>query len=175
MNLSSTGLDDAAIVADTTYSAEPSLPPAAARAARRRGRFGPEEANGFLTRLSPWTRELGLSVEACSPAGAVLRLPRNPRILRTGGAVSGHALVACADAAMAIALMGHLGEQKNVVTVSIAVDFMRAIADGEATLAATVRRCGRTLVFTECTFIEPGIPAIAVHATATWAFVDAAI
>lgn len=174
MNLSSSSLDDLESVA-ATRSAEPALVPATVRAARPRGRFGPDEANGYLSRLSPWTRELGLTVDACSPLGAVLRLPRNPRILRSGGAVSGHALLACADAAMAVAIMGHLGELRDVVTVTIAVDFMRAIADGEVAIAATVRRCGGTLVFTECTFIGPGISDIAVHATATWAFVPAVI
>lgn len=176
MNLRSSSLDDLEDVERRTYATKPSVSPAAARAARSGGRFGPQEANGFLTGLlSPWTRELGLTVEACSPAGAVLRLPRNTRIIRSDEALSGQALLACADAAMAVAIMGHLGEPRNVVTVTIAADFMRAIPDGEAVVAATVRRRGQTLIFTECTFIAPGIPGTAVHATATWAFVPAAI
>ncbi|HEY4212387.1 MAG TPA: PaaI family thioesterase [Steroidobacteraceae bacterium] len=147
-----------------------------ARALRARTLFGPAEASEFLAqRISPWTQDLGLIVDACSPAGAILRLPRNARILRPGNALSGQALLACADTAMAVSIMGHLGEVRNVATVTMAMDFMRAIPEGDVIVAATVRRRGRTLVFAECTFVEPGLPEIAVHATATWAFIPAAI
>ena len=147
-----------------------------ARVSKVRTLFGPAEATEFLARLvSPWTQDLGLIVEACSPWGAALRLPRNARILRPGNALSGQALLACADTAMAVAIMGHLGEVRNVATVTIATDFMRAIPAGHVIVAATVRRRARTLIFAECTFAEPGIPEIAVHATATWAFIPAAI
>jgi acyl-coenzyme A thioesterase PaaI-like protein len=176
VDLCSSGLGGPENVEARTYSAEPSLPSPVARAAKARGLFGPQQANEFLTGLlSPWTRELGLTVEACAPAGAVLRLPRNPRILRPGNALSGQALLACADAAMAVAIMGHLGEPRTVAAVTIAADFMRAISDADVMVAATVRRRARALIFTECTFIEPGTPEIAVHATATWAFVPTSI
>ena len=176
MSFCSSSLGESESVEAMTYSAGPAFPPTAARATRARALFGPVEAREFLTGLlSPWTRELGLTVEACSPAGAVLRLPRNPRILRPGNALSGQALLACADAAMAIAIMGHLGESRDVATVTITADFMRAIPDGDVIVAATVRGRGRTLVFTECTFLEPTAPEIAVHATATWALIPAAI
>jgi acyl-coenzyme A thioesterase PaaI-like protein len=176
MSLCSSSLDDSENVEVMTYSAGADFPPADARALRARTLFGPAEASEFLAELvSPWTRELGLVVKACSPAGTVLRLPRNARILRPGNALSGQALLACADAAMAIAIMGHLGELRNVATVTIAADFMNAIPDGDVIVAATVRKRGRTLIFTECTFVEPRTPGIAVHATATWAFIPAAI
>jgi uncharacterized protein (TIGR00369 family) len=176
MSLCSSSLDDSDNVDVMTYSAGPDFLPSGARALRARTLFGPAKAREFLAeRLSPWTRELGLTVEACSPAGTVLRLPHNARILRPGNALSGQALLACADVAMAIAIMGHLGELRNVATVTIDADFMRAIPEGDVIVAATVRKRGRTLIFTECTFVEPGTPGIAVHATATWAFIPAAL
>jgi acyl-coenzyme A thioesterase PaaI-like protein len=176
MSLYVSRLNDAENLGVMPYSAGPQSPPAGTRALRAHGLFGPAEAREFLAELlSPWTRELGLTVEACSPAGTVLRLPRNPRILRPGNALSGQALLACADTAMAIAIMGHLGKLQNVATVTIAADFMRAMPDGDAIVAATVRRRCRTLVFTECTFVQPRTPGIAVHATATWALIPAAL
>jgi len=176
MSFCSSSSDDSENVEVMTYSAGSDFPPTGARALRARTLFGPAEASEFLAdRVSPWTRELGLIAKACSPAGTVLRLPRNARILRPGNALSGQALLACAEAAMAIAIMGHLGELRNVATVTIAADFMRAIPDGDVIVAATVRKRGRTLIFTECTFVEPKTPGIAVHATATWAFIPAAI
>jgi len=172
----SSSLDDSEDAAATTLAAEPSFLPDLVRTPSARGRFGPEEANKALReQISPWTRELGLIAEACSPAGAVLRLPRNERILQPGNALSGQALLACADAAMAIAILGQLGDLRNLTTVTIAADFMRALPVGDVMIAATVRRRGRTLVFAECSFIEPGIPGVAVHATATWAFINPSI
>ena len=176
MSLYVPSLNDSENFGGMTYSAGPDSPPAEKRALRAHGLFGPAEAREFLAKLlSPWTRELALTVEACSPVGTVLRLPRNSRILRPGNALSGQALLACADAAMAIAIMGHLGKLQNIATVTIAADFMRAIPDGDAIVAATVRRRCRTLIFTECTFVQPKTPGMAVHATATWALIPAAL
>ncbi len=147
-----------------------------ARAGRARTLFGPAEANELLRGvMSPWIQDLGLVVEACSPWGAALRLPRNARLLRLGNTLSGPALLACADAAMAVAIMAQFGEFRDVVTVTIAVDFMRPIAAGDVTIGATVRKRGRSLIFTECSFIEPRSQDIAVHATATWAVIPRAL
>jgi acyl-coenzyme A thioesterase PaaI-like protein len=136
--------------------------------------FGPAQANAFLEEMiSPWIQDLGLTVEACSPSGAALRLPRSARLLRLGETLSGPALMACAHTAMAIAVMGDFGELRNVAAVSLTVDFMSPIAAGDVTIGATVRRRGHSLSFTECTFFEPRNRDVAVHATATWALTPA--
>jgi len=137
--------------------------------------FGPVQASEFLREMiSPWIQDLGLVVEACSPAGAALRLPRNARLLRPGQTLSGPAVMACADTAMAIAIMGQFGEFRNVATVNLTIDFMCPIAIGDINISATVRRAGRSLIFTECTFFEPRHREVAAHATATWALISAA-
>jgi len=132
--------------------------------------FGVAEANQLLAeKMAPWIQELQLVVEACSPAGAVLRLPRNSHLLRFGNTLCGPALMACADTAMAIAIMGIFGDFRNVATVSLNVDFMRPIGAVDVRIGATVRNQGRSLIFTECNFVPAAGAAIAVHATATWA------
>jgi acyl-coenzyme A thioesterase PaaI-like protein len=132
--------------------------------------FGPAEANAFLREMtSPWIQDLGLTVEACSAGGAALRLPRSAHLLRRGETLSGPALMACAHTAMAIAVMGDFGELRNIAAVSLTVDFMSPIAAGDLTIGATVRRRGRSLTFTECSFFEPRNRDVAAHATATWA------
>jgi uncharacterized protein (TIGR00369 family) len=134
--------------------------------------FGVVEANQLLAeKMAPWIQSLQLVVEACSPAGAVLRLPRSARLLRLGNTVCGPALMACADTAMAIAIMGSFGDFRNVATVCLNVDFMRPVAATDITIGATVRNQGRSLIFTECSFVPACSPAIAVHATATWAVI----
>lgn len=137
--------------------------------------FGVVEANQLLAqKIAPWLQALELVVEACSPAGAVALLPRNPRLMRLGNTVSGPALMACADTAMAIAIMGSFGDFRNVATVSLNVDFMRPIGAEDVRIGATVRNQGRSLIFTECNFIHAASGAIAVHATATWTVIPGA-
>jgi uncharacterized protein (TIGR00369 family) len=134
--------------------------------------FGVAAANQLLAeKMAPWIQSLQLVVEACSPAGAVLRLPRNARLLRLGNTICGPALMACADTAMAIAIMGSFGDFRNVATVCLNVDFMRPVAAADIRIAATVRHEGRSLIFTECSFVPECSPGIAVHATATWAVI----
>ena len=72
---------------------------------------------------------------------------------------------------MAIAIMGSFGDFRNIATVSLSVDFMRPVANADVKVAATVRNEGRSLLFTECSFVDERSNAIAVHATATWAVI----
>jgi uncharacterized protein (TIGR00369 family) len=162
--------DSAAQCMASTASAVPATP----RGRDARKRFGVVQANELLReKMAPWLQELQLVVEACSPAGAALRLPRNVRLLRLGDTVCGPALMACADTAMAIAVMGRFGDFRNVATVTLNIDFMRPIAAADIIVGATVRNQGRSLIFTECNFIDSRSRAIAVHATATWAVIPA--
>src|SRR5690242_5755688 len=81
---------------------EGSRGPASIRAAAPkyavRTRFGTAEANRLLEeKMAPWIQELRLVVDACSSAGATLRLPTNARVPRAGDILCGPALMACAD------------------------------------------------------------------------------
>ncbi len=139
-----------------------------------RTRFGVIEANALLQdKMAPWLRDLRLTVDACSSSRATLRLPINSRILRPGNMLCGPALMACADTAMAIAIMGRLGRLCNVATVTLSIDFMRATAPGDVAIHAAVRTQGRSLIFTECSFVNPRSQAISAHASATWALLPA--
>jgi uncharacterized protein (TIGR00369 family) len=159
-----------ALPADSAAQCMASTAPVRGREARKS--FGVVQANLLLReKMAPWIQELQLVVEACSPAGAALRLPRSVRLLRSGDTVCGPALMACADTAMAIAVMGRFGDFRNVATVALNVDFMRPIAAADIIVGATVRNQGRSLIFTECNFIDSHSGAIAVHATATWAVI----
>jgi len=139
-----------------------------------RAGFGVIEANALLEdKMAPWLRDLRLTVDACSTSGATLRLPVNSRILRPGNTLCGPALMACADTAMVIAVMGRLGRLRNVATVSLSIDFMRATPPGDVSIHATVRTQGRSLIFTECSFSSPRSQIVSARATATWALLPA--
>jgi uncharacterized protein (TIGR00369 family) len=135
--------------------------------------FGPAEAQELLgDKFAPWVQDLQLVVEDCSPAGVRLRLPYSARLARVGDTVSGQALMACADTAMAIAIFAAFGRFRNVTTVSQNINFMRPIAAADVQIDATVRKLGRSLVFSEVFFCAVGTGAIAAHATSTWALIQ---
>lgn len=135
--------------------------------------FTPAQAHELLrTKFAPWVQDLGLIVEDCSAAGARLRLPFSGRLTRVGGTVSGQALMACADSAMAIAIFSAFGEFRNVATVGQTISFMRTIADEDVVIEATVQKRGRSLIFCEASFRAAGARAIAAHATASWALIQ---
>ena len=134
--------------------------------------FTPDDAHELLrTKFAPWVQELGLVVEECDPTGARLRLPHSPRLARFGDTVSGQALMACADSAMAIAITSAFGTFRNITTVGQTISFMRPIPGGDTRIEAVVRKVGRALVFGEVTFRAAGSEAICAHAVATWAVI----
>ena len=136
------------------------------------GRFTPADAHEILrTKFAPWVQDLGLVAEHCSPMGVRLRLPYSTRLARSGGTVSGQALMACADSAIAIAICAAVGEFRNATTVNQAMSFMRPIGAVDVLIDAAVRKLGRNLIFGEALFTTRGGEFVCAHATATWAFI----
>jgi acyl-coenzyme A thioesterase PaaI-like protein len=174
MQLDATGVagqadsDEQAVLAFTAGTR-----PGISRAPVTDAAFGVPQATELLEqRMAPWLQELRLTVAACSPAGATLNLPGAARLLRPGNIICGPALMAAADTAMAIAILGRFGGLRNVATVSLSVDFMRPISMAGATLEAVVRHHGPSLIFAECIFVDKRRSFTAARATATWAIID---
>src|SRR5262245_48140761 len=100
------------------------------------GEFGIEDARRALGEIfAPWVQDLNLSVEQFEFApppgggadwqpGAVLRLPFSERLCRSGGTVSGQALMAFADTAMVIANLAANKGYRPMTTVDQTTHFM---------------------------------------------------
>lgn len=141
-----------------------------ARAPRPETTFGSDEARELLgTCFSSWLQELGLVVESCTRERTVLRMPWSPRLARPGNTLSGQAMLAAADSAIAVAICGAFGRFQDVTTVSQTMTFMRAIPAGDVEIEAVVRKLGRSLVFAEAFFRAAGRPETCAHAFSTWA------
>lgn len=113
-------------------------------------------ARGWLESLvAPWVKDLHLVVESVDANEARLCLPFEPRLCREGGTVCGQALAAAADTAMILAISGFLGNFKPMTTVSLNVDFMRPVANGDVTLVARVVKPGKTITFGEILLSGP--------------------
>ena len=120
--------------------------------------FGIAEAQRVLGEVfAPWVQELNLSIEAFDftpPAGAadwqpgaILRMPFSERLCRSGGVVSGQALMAFADTAMVIANVAANRAYRPMTTVDQTMHFMRAVSAADVLADARVVRLGRTMSF----------------------------
>ena len=123
------------------------------------GEFGIEDARRALGEIfAPWVQDLNLSVEQFEIAppsgggadwqpGAVLRLPFSERLCRSGGTVSGQALMAFADTAMVLANLAANRAYRPMTTVDQTTHFMRAVTASDVLADARVVRLGRTMSF----------------------------
>jgi uncharacterized protein (TIGR00369 family) len=120
--------------------------------------------------LAPWVRALALKPVAVTDECATLRLPFSGEWRHSGGVISGQVFMAAADTAMIVAIAAALGEFKPMTTVSLNINFMRAIRKGDVLIKARVLRMGRNLVFGEVELFDED-DNLAVHATTTYAFI----
>ncbi|VIO69621.1 hypothetical protein CI1B_28280 [Bradyrhizobium ivorense] len=130
------------------------------------GEFGIEDARRALGEIfAPWVQDLNLAVEqfdfAAPPGGgadwqpgAVLRLPFSERLCRSGGTVSGQALMAFADTAMVIANLAANKGYRAMTTVDQTTHFMRAVTASDVLADARVVRLGRTMSFGRVTLLS---------------------
>jgi uncharacterized protein (TIGR00369 family) len=121
--------------------------------------------------LAPWVRSLALKPVAVSEESATLRLPFSGEFRHSGGVICGQVFMAAADTAMIVAISAALGEFRPMTTVSLNINFMRAVRKGDVLVTARVLRMGRNLVFGEIELVdEEG--KMAVHATTTYALIN---
>lgn len=128
------------------------------------------DAQAFLdANFAPWILALQPQVTDISDAGATLRIPITPDILRTGDIVSGQTLATLADTAMVIGSGAAAGEMIPVGTVTLDTQFLRPATGDAIEATAEITRMGRTMVFARCTLSAlPSGKAVAL-ATATFA------
>ncbi|HVW51742.1 MULTISPECIES: PaaI family thioesterase [unclassified Trinickia] len=121
--------------------------------------------------LAPWVRALALKPVSVSDEGATLKLPFSGELRHSGGVICGQVFMAAADTAMIVAISAALGEFRPMTTVSLNINFMRAVRKGDVLVTARVLRMGRNLVFGEIELVdEEG--KMAVHATTTYALIN---
>lgn len=97
--------------------------------------------------FAPWVLALNMKVRQTTEESATLYMPFDEKLHRTGGIVSGQALMALADTAMVIALSSALGSFRPISTVDMTTTFMRPATNTAIVAEATVLRLGRTMGF----------------------------
>lgn len=109
-----------------------------------------EARRGAEDWFAPWVKDLCLVVEEIERGRVRLRIPKNDRLNRMGGILSGQAMMAVADTAMVFAIRSCLSGGENIATVQQSTSFFRAVADADLICEARVVKEGRTTMFGDC-------------------------
>ena len=126
-----------------------------------------EEISAFIAAEFPQTRVRVLEVgnRACRVLHEVGRGE-----LRPGGTVSGPVMMATADVALYVAILGEIGIVPLTVTTSLSFNFMRKpSADRRIIGVCKLMKLGRTLAVGEVALYSEGLPDMVAHAVGTYA------
>jgi uncharacterized protein (TIGR00369 family) len=96
---------------------------------------------------APYAVMLGIQIESAQDGVAVVRMPRNPLLLNTGGPrapIHGGAIASLVDIA-ACAAVWSLAETRQTATISMSLNFTAPGVSTDLVARASVRRKGRRL------------------------------
>jgi len=134
-----------------------------------------EELETFLAREFPQAFGPGRPhhVEQVGLRTATVRLDADDSHLRPGGTVSGPAMMALADVAIYVALLGQIGPVALAVTTSLSINFLRKPAPGAMFADARLIKLGKRLAVGEVGLHGPGEDELVAHCVATYSIPDA--
>jgi uncharacterized protein (TIGR00369 family) len=124
------------------------------------------EIAAFLRREFPQTKCV---VEAVGDGTATVSHEVTVGELRPGGTVSGPVLMAVADVALYVAILGKLGVIPLTVTTSFTINFLRKPAADRAVVGVcTLLKVGRSLAVGEVALYSKGSEEMVAHAVGTY-------
>ena len=131
------------------------------------------ELSAFLIQEFPQTQ---CTIEAVGNMGATIRHPVGASELRPGGTVSGPVMMAVADVALYVAILGEIGIVPLAVTTSLNINFLRKPAAGRDVIGVCrLIKVGRSLAIGEVSLYSDGSDEMVAHATGTYAIPPDAI
>ena len=125
------------------------------------------ELSVFLAKEFPQTK---CTIVTVGKKGATIRHAVGDAELRPGGTVSGPVMMATADVALYVAILGEIGIVPLAVTTSLSFNFMRKPAgDRDVIGVCKLLKLGRTLAVGEVTLYSEGSDEPVAHAVGTYA------
>lgn len=125
-----------------------------------------QQIRAFLAKEFPQSTCI---VENIGIGQSKLRQPIGHEHLRPGGTVSGPTLMAIADCAAYIAILGKLGEVTLAVTTNLNINFLhKPAADKDIIAEGRLLKTGKRLVVCEVFIYSAGIDEPVAHVTATY-------
>lgn len=132
----------------------------------RRTVISREDLALFLSTEFPQTR---CTVDDVGYRNATVRHTVGFEELRPGGTVSGPALMAVADVALYVAILGEIGLVALAVTTSLTINFLRKPApDRDIIGKCSLMKVGRTLVVGEVALYSEGHQEPVAHVVGTY-------
>jgi len=126
-----------------------------------------EQIAEFLKASFPQSKS---TVESVGNMGCVIRHTVGEAELRPGGTVSGPVMMASADVALYVAILGEIGIVPLTVTTSLNINFLRKpAADRDIIAQCKLIKLGKTLAIGEVSIYSEGNPEMVAHATGTYA------
>ena len=118
--------------------------------------------------FAPWVKGLGLCDLSVSPGYASGRLPQNPALNFSSGAVCGQVIMAAIDTIVSLAIF--TADRPTKGTVYQHTHFLRPAMNDEFLIEATVLRFGKTTAFAEGRVVFATSRELVAHASAEFAF-----
>lgn len=126
-----------------------------------------EQVAAFIAREFPQTKCV---IESVGGRHSRVRHPVGPEELRPGGTVAGPVLMAVADVALYVAILGEIGMVTMVVTSSLNINFLRKPpADRPIISECRLIKVGKTLVVGEVFLYSQGLDEPVAHVVGTYA------
>ncbi|MFC5699030.1 PaaI family thioesterase [Pseudomonas sp. GCM10022186] len=120
----------------------------------------------FIREEFPQTRVV---VEAVGERGATVSQPVDESDLRPGGTVSGPTLMAIADVALYVALLGEIGIVPLAVTTSLTINFLRKPEARRRVIGeCQLMKVGKTLAVGEVSLYSEGLEEPVAHVVGTY-------
>jgi uncharacterized protein (TIGR00369 family) len=129
-----------------------------------------DELERFLAAEFPqvFHSESGLAIDAVWEGGCRVRQAFREASVRPGGTISGPTMMALADFAMYVAVLGAIGPVPLAVTINLNINFLRKPAPRDLTAEARLLKVGRQLAMGEVTIRSDGEDEPVAHVTSTY-------
>jgi uncharacterized protein (TIGR00369 family) len=129
-----------------------------------------DELERFLAAEFPqlFRPESGLAIDALWEGGCRVRQAFREASIRPGGTISGPTMMALADFAMYVAVLGAIGPVPLAVTINLNINFLRKPAQRDLTAEARLLKVGKQLAMGEVTIRSEGEDDPVAHVTSTY-------
>ncbi len=116
----------------------------------------------------PLVAQYGIRAEVIEAGRVVMRMPFDAAHLRPGGTVSGPVMLALADVAVYVLVLGLIGPVELAVTTSLTANFLRRPRARDLIAEARILKLGKRLAVGEVSIRSAGEDEPVCHVTATY-------
>ena len=116
---------------------------------------------------APWVKQMGMTDFVIRPGYCSIRLPQDPALQFSEGAICGQAIMAAIDTAAALAVCTDRAPRGTAYQHT---QFLRPAAGEDLKVEATVVRSGKSSAYVECGVTLIGSDRLAAHAVLEFAY-----